>query len=533
MGLMFGVHGRVIAYSAIAAFGGLIFGLDAVLISGGEEQIRNEFELNEFARGAVVSAPGLGVLPALLLTGWICNSLGRKKTLIGVAALYVVSAVWSALAPTAFQLGAARFLGGLAFTSLSLSPMYIGEIAPAHLRGKLVAINQINTVIGLSGAYFVNLAIIYLSQAGGAGSEPLGLPPGTWRYMLGSEIPPAVLWLGLLFLIPESPRWLVSRGRNAEAELALRKLYPGEEVADKLAEIDHALANEPKGLPAFPQFLRLLGPGFRLAVIVGATIAIAQQATGINAILFYAPTVFKQLGMGENAAFVQAAVLGVVSLVFAMLALAVVDRVGRRPVALIGFVWIIASLAVCAYGFSRATYQLSEERLEGLPEELSSETLLPILGETYTSDTDFKQAIAATLGETEGRPYETALLEQAVTLPAELIVAGILSFMAAFQFSVGPVMWILLSEIFPTSVRGVAIPFFHFLTGATSYFVQFLFPAALATLGAAAVFASFTVIPLVGLVVLYLYLPETKNLSIEQIQSTFQQHGLAGEGGSP
>ncbi len=516
-------HTRAIAYSTIVALGGLIFGLDAVLISGGVDQIRKEFSLSDWGLGFIVSSPGLGVLFALLVTGWACNSLGRKKTLLGVAFLYVLSAIWSAFAPSWWQLGAARLLGGLAFTSLSLGPMYIGEIAPARLRGKLVAINQINTVIGLSGAYFINLAIVAASQSDAGWVQSIGLnEANTWRYMLGSEILPAIVWFGLLFLIPESPRWLAFRGRDAEAERALRRIVPESEVETELHEIHRGLDQETKGLPAMTQVKELLSPGLRLAVIVGVTISIAQQATGINAIYFYAPTVFKQLGYDTNAAFMQAAVMGVISLVFAVSALFVVDRLGRRPVTMLGFIWIIASLGLCAYGFSQATYQLTEEGLQDLPEEAGADRLQPLLETTFDSDTAFKQAIGDAIGVAGAREYESQLLGSSIDLPATLIVGGILSFIAAFQFSVGPVMWILLSEIFPTSVRGVAIPLFHLITGITSYFVQFLFPVALSNLGATMVFASFIVIPLIGLIVLYFCLPETKNLSIEEIQTAFQ-----------
>lgn len=515
-------YARAIVYSVIVALGGLIFGLDAVLISGGVDQIRSEFGLTDRGLGFVVSAPGLGVLFALLVTGWVCNTAGRKKTLIGMALLYVVSAIWSAVAGDWLQLGLARLLGGLAFTSLSLGPMYIGEIAPARWRGKLVTVSQINTVIGLSAAYFVNLAIVGAAGSGAAWVEAIGLEAdNSWRYMLGSEILPATAWFLLLFLIPESPRWLVSQGRDADAEQALRRIVPPEEVEPQLREVQQDLANEEKGLPVLTQIAKLLGPRLRAPILVGTTIAIAQQATGINAIYFYAPTVFKQLGYDQNAAFVQAAVMGIVSLLFAVLALFVVDRVGRRPVALFGFVWIIASLALCAYGFGQARYELTDEGLAALPEGVGGDRLQPLVGQPYTSDSEFKQAVAEIVGEQSAREHEGPLLQAAVELPARLIVAGVLSFIAAFQFSIGPVMWILLSEIFPTSVRGVAIPLFHFVTGVTSYFVQFLFPLALSTFGAATVFGSFIAIPLLALFVLYACLPETKNLSIEEVQRAF------------
>mgnify|MGYP000344540280 CR=1 FL=1 len=191
------------SFAAIVAFGGFVFGLDAALISGTLRYVALEFSLDDFQLGNVVSAPALGVLLALVITGAICESIGRKKTLILIAGLYVVSAVASVFAPSYETLLAARFLGGLAFTSLSLASMYIGEIAPPAQRGKLVSMNQVMIVIGLTAAYFANYLLVQAVDAGAQWVIDLGIADTLWRWMLAVEIIPAVLWCGLLFLVPE------------------------------------------------------------------------------------------------------------------------------------------------------------------------------------------------------------------------------------------------------------------------------------------------------------------------------------------
>ncbi|MBX2877407.1 MAG: MFS transporter, partial [Saprospiraceae bacterium] len=224
------MHLNALRYALIVAFGGFVFGLDAALISGTVGFVTTEFGLSDLQVGAVVSASGFGVLFALLGVGYVADRMGRKKTLQIIAVLYLVSAICSALAPSYGALVSARFLGGLAFTSLSLASMYIGEIAPPDKRGTLVAMNQINIVIGLSAAYFLNYLILQLSQSEVAWVVDWGLKEHTWRWMLGSEILPAILWSILLLTIPPSPRWLLLKGRVADARSVLSTLLPSHEV---------------------------------------------------------------------------------------------------------------------------------------------------------------------------------------------------------------------------------------------------------------------------------------------------------------
>ena len=507
-------------YSTIVALGGFVFGLDAALISGTVNYLVQEFGLSNLQLGTVVSAPGLGVFVALPLAGWASNALGRKKTLQIIAALYLISAVSSAFAPSYWTLVAARFLGGLAFSSITLASMYIGEIAPPNLRGKLVSMTQINIVVGLSAAYFINYLILQLTNSDASWVENLGIRTYTWRWMLGSEIVFALIWFALLFIIPKSPAWLIYKGRVDEARASLAKITPASEIPKLISEMQSSLENGNKDLTIGAQMKVIFGKPMRLILIIGITIAIAQQSTGINAILFYAPTVIEQIGFGTDAAFMQAIWIGLTSVVFTVLALLIIDKVGRRPMIIWGMVWIILSLGLCSYGFTQAKYSISGEAITEMTDFPNAEKLRTLVGSTFESDIKFKEAVTAAIGEEDSRNQLGLILQKSADMPAGLILFGILSFIAAFHFSVGPIMWVLFSEIFPIALRGVAIPFFAIVTSLVSYLVQRFFPWQLESLGGSNTFLFYAITVLIGLVILYFFLPETKNMTIEEIQAS-------------
>lgn len=504
-------------YAIIVAIGGFVFGLDAALISGTIRFITQEFSLSDWQLGTVVSAPGLGVLFALPLAGYASNSLGRKQTLQIIAIFYLASAIGSALAPTYWTLVAARFLGGLAFTSITMASMYIGEIAPSAYRGKLVSMIQINIVVGLSLAYFINNFILQATEAGAVWAEALGVSQYTWRWMLGTEILPAFIWFVLLLFIPKSPYWLLYKNRREEANVALSKLLPIDQIPAKIQEIESSLAEDAGQLSIGKQLREMFDKRLRTIFIIAITIAIAQQSTGINAILFYAPTVIEQLGIGTNAAYQQAVWIGLISVVFTVLSLMLIDKVGRRPMILFGMLWIIVSLSICSIGFNNARYSLTADSIEDMKELPDAQRLAPLIDVEFTTDIKFKKAIQEHLGESDARTHSSLLLQKAATMNGLLIFIGILSFIAAFQFSVGPIMWVLFSEIFPASLRGVAIPFFALITSVTSYLVQQFFPWQLSNLGASSIFLFYASTVALGLIILYFFLPETKNLTIEEI----------------
>ncbi|WP_111706201.1 sugar porter family MFS transporter [Lutibacter citreus] len=510
-------------FATIVAMGGFVFGLDAALISGTVKFISEEFSLNSIQLGIVVGAPSIGVLLALFFAGSACNALGRRKTLQIIAAFYLVSAVSSALAPSYITLVAARFLGGLAFSSISVASMYIGEIAPPKWRGKLVSMTQINIVLGLSAAYFINYLIIQYTNSDAAWVDSIGLKENTWRWMLGSEILPAFLWLILLFFIPRSPSWLVYNGKPEEAERTLSKLIPKNEIPHQLADMKKSLDSGEANRSIQSQLKEVFSKKMRVTFIIAITIAIAQQSTGINAILFYAPTVFEQLGGGTDAAFMQSIYIGLTSVVFTILGLLLVDKLGRRPLIIWGMVWIILSLGICFYGFKSASYTISSSSISELTTIPNAERLNSIANKSYGSDIEFKEALTETLGEVDARNYSSVLIEKAADINAILILIGILSFIAAFHFSVGPVMWVLFSEIFPISIRGIAIPFFTLITSLVSSLVQIFFPKQLETIGISNTLLFYAITVAIGLVILYKYLIETKGMTIEEIQLKLQK----------
>ncbi|NHN38381.1 sugar porter family MFS transporter [Pseudomaricurvus alcaniphilus] len=505
-------------YALIVALGGFIFGLDAALISGTVRFISTEFGLSDLQVGAVVSAPGFGVIFALLVTGQICNRLGRKNALLIIAALYLVSALTSVVAPNFELLVAARFLGGLAFTSLSVASMYIGEVSPPEMRGKLVSMNQINIVFGLSAAYFANYAILQASNSGADWVDSVGITAYTWRWMLAVEVVPAAIWLGLLLTIPESPRWLILKGRLDDARRVMARIMPLATIEQHISEIRESASHGHADKNLRAQIADLFDPRIRTAMIIGLTVAIVQPITGINAIMFYAPTVFEQVGIGTDAAFMQSVIVGLVSVVFTLIALVLIDRLGRRPLMMFGLAWAALSLFACSWGFADAVYLLDAEALAQLADKVDVSLLQGALGIEYSSDVMFKEALRGLLGDTAARAYESDLLQSAIHINTTLVLLGITGFIAAFHISVGPIMWVLFSEIFPIHVRGIAIPCFALLTAVVNYFVQQFFPWQLTNMGAAEIFLFYAVAVTIGLVALFKLLPETKNKSIEEIE---------------
>ena len=515
-------------YATIVAMGGFLFGLDAALISGGVDLIQSEFSLSPEQLGTAVSAPALGVLVALPFFGWFCNRYGRKTAILVIAMLYLISAVVSAIAPNYWTLTAARFLGGVGWSSISLASMYIGEIAPPKWRGKLVSMTQINIVVGLFGAYFVTYLIHSLANGDVAWAKSLGITPeNCWRWMLGTEIPVCLIWLGLVLTIPESPYWLVYAGRSEEAEKNLRKIMPEDEIETHVSEVRESLNKETQERSTISELKAIFSKPMRLIFIIAFTIAIAQQSSGINAVLFYAQTIFKQLGIGDNAAFVQAVWVGLTSVIFTVLGLLLVDKLGRRPLIIWGMIWIIASLGLCAYAFHGARYSLSNEAVTQITSELNIadpeldvSRLDSLAGIEYESDIEFRRALREAIGNQATSNHFSRFLEAAININSKLVLLGILSFIAAFHFSVGPVMWVLFSEIFPVGVRGTAIPFFAVVTSLTSWLVQFFFPRQLESMGMSSIFLFYAATVAIGLVILFFTLKETKNMSIEQIEES-------------
>jgi MFS family permease len=343
--------------------------------------------------------------------------------------------------------------------------------------------------------------------------------------MLGVEIVPAVLFFAGLFFIPDSPRWLIIKGRENDARAVLKKLVPGNLIENEINSIKNGQDTETTAL--WMRVKGIFGPKMRLALIVGVIVAVVQQITGINAIFFYAPTIFEQSGIGTDAAFAQAALIGVVNVIFTLVAIALIDRWGRRPLLLVGLSGIALSMALCTYGFAQATYQLKSDSIAEIEQQaeigqnINLADIEPMIDVIYDSDVVFKSALRTTIGDAAAKQLESELIKSATNMNATLILIGIIGFVASFAMSLGPVMWALFSEIFPNQLRGVAISFVGMINSLVSFFVQLLFPLELSVMGAALTFFSYCLFAVVGLALVAWLLPETKGRSLEDLEQLF------------
>lgn len=497
----------------VVSLGGFLFGFDAGIISGVMTYVDPQFDLNSIQSGWAVSSPTFSAMFAMLIAGKLSNKLGRKKILIIVAFLYVLSALASAYAPTYTLLWIARMVGGLAFgAALILVPTYIAEISIPEDRGKLVSIQQLNIVFGFFAAFLCNY---YLNDFYTSGGSFL-IEETVWRWMLAVEFVPAVFYFGLLFFIPKSPRWLLLKNRLEESNQVLHRLHGPKEAQITFEIIKKNIVkenNKKKG-----RFWDLLKPKLRFVFLVGLTIGVLQQITGINAIYFYATSIFEQTGIGTNAAFASGIFLSLTTIIFTIAAILLIDKLGRRPLLLYGLAGIAISLLVCFYGFNKASYSLTKQDIESFS-GFDQSQLNQIAGKTFDSDIEFKKAMIGALGARNYAKNEGDILQLAGNMNAILILAGILGFTACFAFSLGPVMWVLLSEMYPNKYRGLAIGFIGFVNSFASWMVQQVFPWELSTFGNANTFLIFGLIAVFGFIILYRILPETKGKSLEDIES--------------
>ena len=498
--------------SFIVALGGFLFGFDAGIISGVMSFAGPEFNLNDIQSGWVVSSPSFAAMFAMLFSGRLSDKIGRKKMLIYVAFLYAISAVLSALAVSYEMLYIARIIGGVAFgAALVLAPMYIAEISTAENRGKLVSLQQLNIVFGFFAAFLSN----FLFNKYNTTESTFLTDENVWRWMLGIELIPALCYFILLFFVPKSPRWLYLKGKYEEAKKVLNKIHGKERGSREIASIEQNI-NADKNMSKL-KIIDLLKPSLRFILVVGLIVGVLQQITGINAVYFYATSIFKQTGIGTDAAFSSGVLLSTISVIFTFIAIYLIDRMGRRPLLLIGTAGIAVSLLLCAYGFNQATYQLSDEKISQLKFS-ESEKLLPLANRVYDNDIDFKNDLKSTLGNKVYSKNDGAILEVATTINANLILIGILGFIACFAFSLGPVMWVLLSELYPLKYRGIAIGVIAFVNSLISFFVQLIFPWELSNLGNALTFFIFGAIAFLGFFILLKILPETKGKSLEELE---------------
>lgn len=442
------MHGRLnIGLVALAvALGGFLLGFDAAVISGVSPFIRDYFDLTgargDLQLGWAVSSLGWGALAGNAMAGVLSDRFGRRRVLLGTAVLFVASALLAATATHFAIFVTARIIGGLAVGgAILIAPVYIAEIAPAEKRGRLVSFNQLMIVIGISASFFSNYFLLHLGDS-------------NWRWMLGVQTIPAALYFTLLLLVPESPRWLLLKGRDEEALNVLTRVGGESQARESLKSIRDSLSLK----PASRGFRSLFERPLRLVLLVAFGLAFFQQITGINAVFYYLPTIFGQAGGGLNDAFGQAVLVGLVNLGMTFVAIWLIDRLGRRPLLIAGVTGMALSLLVISWAFNQST------------------------------------------------------------MNAHLVLIAIIGFVASFAISLGPVMWVLLSEIFPNEQRGAGISAAGFWNSFVSASVTLIFPWELSTLGPSGTFLAYGLFATAALLFVLLYVPETKGRTLEQLE---------------
>lgn len=452
-------HMRFIwSVTLVSAMGGLLFGYDWVVIGGAKPFYEKFFGLTTPSEiGWAMSSALVGCLLGALVSGGLSDRFGRKKLLILAGLFFTVSAIWTALAADFTMFVAFRLVGGIGIGLASnLSPMYIAEISPAEIRGRLVSVNQLTIVIGILAAQIVNWLIARPVPAGATPAEILASWNGQtgWRWMFGAETLPAVVFFALMFLVPESPRWLVRNGRAAEAEKVLARVGGPGFAAGALGEIRATLADGEIGRVRFRD---LLEPGLGRLLVVGVVLAVYQQWCGINVIFNYAQEIFTAAGYGVSDVLFNIVITGAVNLVFTLVAIRLVDRAGRKPLMVLGS----AGLAV-VFGLIGAGYAVHSRGLH--------------------------------------------------------ILVLVLVALALYAVSLAPVTWVLLSEIFPNRIRGAAMSVSTFALWAACFVLTYTFPLLNKGLGPAGTFWIYAGISVLGFLFIRSRVRETKGKTLERIE---------------
>jgi len=443
--------------SLVAAMGGLLFGYDWVVIGGAKPFFEKYFQLQSSElSGWANSCALLGCLAGSLLAGALSDKLGRKKLLLAAATLFAVSSVLTGWAPTFVWFVAWRIIGGVAIGLASnLSPMYIAEVSPAHLRGRLVGINQLTIVLGVLGAQIVNWLIAERMPEGATAEAIRQSWNGqyAWRWMFTAVTVPSLLFFfGALFL-PESPRWQVKNGLVERARRVLERIGGPLHAAAEVASIQQTLTTEEI---QHVRFQDLLEPKMFRILLVGATLAVLQQWSGINVIYNYAEEVFHAAGYDVNSTLFNIVLTGVVALVFTLIAIRTVDHLGRRALMLAGCAGIAFFHTLIGFGY--------QFHVKGL-----------------------------------------------------LVVVPVLATLACYSFSLAPITWVLISEIFPNRIRGAAVSVAVSSLWIACFILTYTFPLLNQALGPAGTFWLYAGICAAGFVFILFCVPETKGKSLEQM----------------
>ena len=441
----------VIRSAIVAAVGGLIFGFDTAVISGANAALKKQFNLDDGGLGATVAIATVGTIIGALIGGRSADRFGRRKLLFFIGILYVLGALGTALAPSHLVLMIFRFVGGIGVGLSSVcAPIYTAEIAPAKVRGRLVGLVQFNIVLGILVAYLSNYIVAQIVHD----------PQIAWRWMLGVMVVPSVLFLVFLMTVPETPRWLMARGHEEKAIAISRRLCNTVEESDEqIQEIRDQLAAAGSQATLSQFFTRRYFKVIALAFFI----AMFNQLSGINAILYYAPEVMKQAGADDNAALLMSVGVGLMNLIATMAALTVIDRIGRRSLMIVGSIGYLVSM-----GFLTAVMFMFQGHFNS------------------TSST--------------------------------LVLIGLLVFIAAHAFGQGSVIWVFISEIFPTRVRGLGQSLGSLTHWVFAAITTYAFPPIIGAWGGGWAFSVFLVCMFGQLVWVLTKMPETKGIPLEEME---------------
>jgi sugar porter (SP) family MFS transporter len=447
----------------VAALGGLLFGFDTAVISGTIMFLKNQFHLSSSLEGFVVSSGLLGCILGSLLAGSISDRFGRKKVLLLSGALLAVCSVGCCTAAGVNGVITYRFIGGLGVGIASmLSPLYIAEITPPHVRGSMVSFYQFSIALGVLAAYCSNALLLHLVEPLRSlvtgGFWKLALVDEVWRGMFGAMTIPSVLFVGLLLAVPESPRWLIKRGAFDRAERTLAKVGGAEHARQQVREIRETVAQDGNSI------LQLFAPGLRRALLIGLLLPLFSQISGVNIIIYYATSIFEKIGVGRGSSLGMQAIIGLVCIIFVLVAIWKVDRFGRRPMLLFGTSMITLTLLL----------------------------------------------LAITVRQGQGG-------------------SGILLFLfcfyvATFSAAFAPIMWVVISEIFPTGIRGRAMSIGTFSMWVSCGLVAQTFPWLRDNVGTAGTFLLYACLVAPSVPFVWMMLPETKGKTLEEIERFWHSH---------
>ncbi len=432
--------------AAVAAMGGLLFGFDTAVINGAIVFLRQEFHLTELQTEMAAGSLLLGCVFGALAGGTLSDRLGRKKLLIASAALFLASAIGAAVPRNLIQFVVARLIGGLAIgVASAMSPLYIAELAPARIRGRLVTLNQLAIVIGILVSFFVNWSLSSLGSS-------------SWRWMFAVAAVPSLVFLVTLLLVPESPRWLVQRERIAEALGVLERVAGAAEAAEQMKIIRHSIAQEQAGSLA-----SLIRPPLRRPLMIAVALAVFSQITGINTILYYGSLIFSEQvkTQSTSSALWANVVIGAINLAGTVVAILLIDRAGRRPL-----------LLAAVGGMGAALFALG-------------------------------------------------IAFRVQPPPAVLILGLILTYVACFAIGLGPGSWLVMSELFPTHVRGRAMSIATISLWLACLAITLTFLSMVSWLGAAGAFWTYGALCAAAFLFIWRAVPETKGRTLEEIQQSW------------